>query len=219
MTRLLQVFLLCAFAPWTAFALADPLDEVSRFASDLTSYRADFEQTVISETGGLVERSSGEMVLAAPNRLRWHYLEDYEQLIVADGTSIWSYDVDLEQVTVKSQSAAAVDSPLYVLLEPAALEERYELRDNGRRDGLYFVELIPRAESTDFESIELGLRDNTLESLSILDAFGQQTLIRFSRIERNPEVDDALFRFDPPAGIDVIGDGELGLDEFALPDS
>lgn len=210
--------LLPALLLWAAAGSAEPLDQVRRFADGLASYRADFEQTVVDETGALVEQSRGQMVLAAPDRLRWHYREDYEQLIVADGRSIWSYDVDLEQVTVKPQSEAAADSPLYVLMEPAALERRYDLRSGGELDGLALIELTPKDRRTDFESIELGLRDDALESLSILDAFGQRTLIRFSAIERNAPVDEALFRFQPPRGVDVIGAEELELDSFASPD-
>ena len=202
---------------WALAATSAPLEEIHRFADGLVTYRADFEQSVVNEVGAMVEHSRGKMALAAPNRLRWHYLEAYEQLIVADGRRIWAYDVDLEQITVKTQDQDAADSPLYVLLDPALLEERYELRSNGRIDDLELIELIPRDRRTDFESIELGLRDGILQTLSIRDAFGQQTLIRFSGIERNPDLEEGLFEFEPPPGVDVIGD--LDLDSFVLPDS
>ena len=42
--------------------------------------------------------------------------------------------------------------------------------------------------------------------LEVTDNFGQRTLIRLSKLERNPKLGADLFRFTPPAGADVIGD-------------
>ena len=58
----------------------------------------------------------------------------------------------------------------------------------------------------DFERILLGLRDGRLELMIMEDAFGLRTELRFRDMERNPQLDESLFSFEPPAGVDLIGD-------------
>lgn len=213
-----------SLAAWVAAALGllclpaqalEPLQRVQQFSDGLQAYQSEFEQVVLDETGRVIEESSGRMALAVPNRLRWHYLQDFEQLIVADGERVWSYDVELEQVTVKDQDQAVTGSPLYLLMEPALLQTDYELSDLGAVEGVAMIRLVPREPRSDFEWIELGFRDNLLHRLLIRDAFGQQTFISFSDGLRNPDVSPSLFAFTPPEGIDVLSSDELDLGDIS----
>ncbi|MDJ0654246.1 MAG: outer membrane lipoprotein chaperone LolA [Xanthomonadales bacterium] len=192
----------------------EPLDRVRQFSSGLEAYQSEFQQVVVDETGRVIEESSGNMALAVPNRLRWHYLEDFEQIIVADGDKVWSYDVELEQVTVKDQAQAVTGSPLYLLMEPGLLETDYELKDLGPVEGIDMIQLIPREPRSDFEWIELGFSGGNLQRLTIRDAFGQQTFISFSQGVRNPQLSQTAFQFTPPEGIDVLGADELDLGDI-----
>jgi outer membrane lipoprotein carrier protein len=186
---------------------------LNSFSQGLSSYRAQFEQLVVDASGRELENSTGNMALMAPDRFRWHYLTPYEQLIVADGEQVWIHDVDLEQVTVKSQGDATTASPLSVLTNPAGLEQRYRLEDRGQFHESRVIGLIPLDQNSEFESVELVLRDQLLEAINIQDRFGQQTRIRFLRPQRNPDIPTQEFQFEPPPGIDVIGEADL---EFGL---
>lgn len=186
---------------------------LNSFSQGLSSYRAQFEQLVVDASGRELENSTGYMALMAPDRFRWHYLTPYEQLIVADGEQVWIHDVDLEQVTVKSQGDATTASPLSVLTNPAGLEQRYRLEDRGQFLESRVIGLIPLDQNSEFESVELVLRDQLLEAINIQDRFGQQTRIRFLRPQRNPDIPPQEFQFEPPPGIDVIGEADL---EFGL---
>ena len=186
-----------------------PLD---RFAEGLNSYRAEFQQQVVDSGGRVIEESTGDMALMAPDRMRWHYREPLEQLGVADGENVFIYDVDLEQITVRGQQGSAANSPLYVLTNPDTLDDRFEVEDRGEFHGARILALLPREADAEFDWVELGLRDQLLESIVIQDAFGQQTRITFSRSQRNLELDPGSFQFEPPAGVDVIGQEELRID-------
>jgi outer membrane lipoprotein carrier protein len=52
----------------------------------------------------------------------------------------------------------------------------------------------------------MGFKGDELEAMELKDQFGQTTVLRFSKLQRNPKVDPASFRFDPPKGADVLGD-------------
>ncbi len=192
--------------PDPALELQPELEQVlphQTFVDGLTSFGADFEQRVINENGILIEVSSGKVALHEPNQFRWHYEEPFEQLIVADGQSVWSYDVELEQVSVKSQTEAEAQSPLTLLTDPEELAAQYELTVE---DATATVRLTPKAGEGELKFVDLGFVDNMLATLVIEDGFGQRTEITFHEAVRNAALSSALFAFVPPPGIDIIGE-------------
>ena len=158
------------------------------------------------------DSSGGEVWMSRPQRFRWEYGGEFPEVVVADGERVWIYDVALEQVTVKDQSAAAADSPLNLLTEPSRLDEQFEVREAGDASGLQLLELRSRDRESGFERILLGLRNGILALMIMEDAFGLRTELRFEEIRRNPALDEALFRFQPPAGVDLLGDPGTGED-------
>ena len=176
------------------------------FFEQVQSLRAHFTQELVQAGSGTLQRSSGEVVLQRPGRFRWDYREPFRQVIVADGERLWFYDTDLEQVTVKDLEEGLGGTPAALLTSRRPLDESFKLAELPAVDGLARAELRPKARDGNFESIQLGFRGGELESMEIIDSFGQLTRLGFSAVERNPKLDPALFRFTPPAGVDVIGD-------------
>ena len=82
----------------------------------------------------------------------------------------------------------------------------FVLKDDGAKDGLEWVEAIPREKESNFERIRMGFGFSGLERMELTDTFGQATELRFTGFQRNARVDPGLFRFVPPPGADVIGD-------------
>lgn len=181
-------------------------EQLNRFSAGLETLQARFEQKVISNDGSVQDQSDGQVWLSRPRLFRWEYGGDFPELVVADGTRIWIYDVTLEQVTVRDQSGAATDSPLTLLTDPGRLDEQFEVREAGEALELQLLELRARSAETDFERILLGLRADSLELMIMEDAFGLRTELRFDDVRRNPQLDASLFSFEPPDGVDVIGD-------------
>lgn len=187
-------------------------EQLNRFSSGLETLHARFEQKVISADGAVEDSSAGQVWLSRPQRFRWEYGGEFPEVVVADGTRVWIYDVTLEQVTVKDQSTASADSPLTLLTEPARLDEQFEVREAGDASGLQLLELRSRSMETGFERILLGLVDEGLKLMIMEDAFGLRTELRFDEIQRNPVLDEGLFIFEPPAGVDLLGDLSGGDD-------
>ena len=190
----------------TALAQGPARIQLDAFSQGLDALHARFSQVVISPDSKVQDSSEGQVWLSRPQRFRWEYGGDYPELVVADGDRIWIYDEMLEQVTVKDQALAAVDSPLVLLTEPGRLEQQFEVREAGEIDGAQLLELNAISAEYQFERILLGLRDKQLVLMIMEDAFGLRTELRFDDVRRNPDLDEALFRFEPPEGTDVIGD-------------
>ncbi len=174
------------------------------FMRGLNTLRSDFSQTLSDEHGDVLETAHGRMALARPGRFRWDYLEPYEQSIIADGERLWIYDKDLEQVTVKPQAHTLASSPAMLLGGDASIRDQFAVKDLGSVDGLEWIRLLPRGADDHYTGIELGFAGGTLRQMKLADNFGQTTLIEFSHEARNPGLEPGLFRFQPPAGVDVI---------------
>jgi outer membrane lipoprotein carrier protein len=175
------------------------------FASGLDSFQADFNQIVKSQDGRVQDRTSGKVWLQTPDKLRWVYLGDFPETIVADGTNIWIHDESLQQVTVKPQSDQATDSPLMILADISQLDSQFHVNELGDYENMMLLELRSQQSESEFERILLGLDGNGIRLMVMEDAFGQRTEINFENILKNRPVDSLLFSFSAPEGTDVVG--------------
>ncbi len=202
--RLFVVAALCLFAAQTASAGA--IDKLHRFLESTKTVRADFAQIVVAKNGRKPQQSSGVMIFSRPGKFRWQIEKPYSQLLVGDGEKVWIYDPDLRQVTAKKVGAALGGTPAALLAGDNAFEKNFTLRELGEREGMEWLEAIPKTPDSGFERITLGFAGNDLKAMELFDNFGQTTSLLFARLERNPALAASLFRFTPPAGVDVIGD-------------
>jgi outer membrane lipoprotein carrier protein len=199
-------FIALCFSVVSAAAHADSIDSLRTFVSQTQSARAQFSQVVLDRSGQARQQASGIMVFSRPGKFRWTYEKPYEQLIVGDGVKLWVYDKELEQVTVKQLGEALGSSPAALLAGNNEIEKFFSLSDAGARDGLDWLEAVPKSKDTTFEFIRMGFSGSTLKLMELKDNFGQRTVIRFDKLERNPKLGPEQFKFTPPKGADVIGE-------------
>lgn len=184
--------------------LAD--SRLQTFISGTRTLSAQFTQVVTDRTGRKVQESQGSLHLSRPGKFRWVYSKPYSQIVVGDGSRLWIYDQDLEQVTVRRLDQALGESPAALLAGSNEVERLFSFRDAGEADGLSWLEATPRTKEGSFEAVRMGFRGNDIVAMEVRDNFGQVTRLRFSGIRRNPALSADLFRFTPPKGVDVIGD-------------
>ena len=179
---------------------------VQRYFQDLRTLRADFIQRVLDERSQLVQSSSGQMLMQKPGKFRWDYQKPAKQVIVADGDRIWTYDVDLAQVTVRKLDQALGSTPLALLSGAAPIEDSFTVGAVRQQDDLNWYDLTPRQPQPEFRLLRVAFKGDALVSLVLEDSFGQRTRLDFQKLERNPTLDPALLKFTPPPGVDVVGD-------------
>ena len=202
MARLL--LLLFAFLPGAAGA--SNVEALKGLLEQTTTARARFAQMVLDKNLKMLQQATGTMQFSRPGKFRWEYDKPYEQVIVSDGSRVWLYDKDLNQVTVRRLDRALGSSPAALLAGSNEIEKSYRLSSLGNQDGLDWLEAVPRTQDTAFERIRLGFGKLGLEAMELRDQFGQITVITFSTIERNARLPAEAFRFSPPKGADVISE-------------
>lgn len=176
------------------------------FATGMHSLTGNFSQTLTDINGSASKNSSGTLALQAPRQFRWDTLKPYQQTIVADGSRVWLYDPELEQVTVRIQSSEESHSPLTVLTDLKQMDKDFKVAEQGEHDGLAWLRLSSTAKDPQFDYADLGFDANGLARMKFRDQLGSTTDIRFSNWQRNTPIPPAMFNFVPPKGADVIGD-------------
>lgn len=204
-TRFAMLLSLCLLS-LVAHANDGARARLDAFAHGLHALRGHFSQTLTDANGHQNQTSTGTVALQTPRQFRWQTQSPYKQLIVADGSRVWTWDPDLEQVTVQRQSLNESHSPLTVLTDPARLDKEFKVTELGSHDGLEWLKLTPRDKARNIQSALLGFDARGLAQMRFTDRLGAHSVIRFSHWQRNPDLPPSLFNFTPPKGADVIGD-------------
>jgi outer membrane lipoprotein carrier protein len=201
---LARILAMGAFALATS-AHASALDQFKTFVSGTKAARGEFTQQQVrkSATGKTPPASSGTFVFARPGKFIWTYQKPYEQLLQADGETLYIYDKDLNQVTTKKLGNALGSSPAAILFGSNDLEKNFTLSEAGTRDGLEWLNAVPKNKDSSFEQISIGLRNGVPEAMELKDSFGQTSLLKFHNFQRNPALAAQQFKFEIPKGADV----------------
>ena len=174
------------------------------YYQSVKSLQGEFVQTTRGELDEVIETSSGTLLIQRPDRFRWTYDQPFEQIIVADGRELWVYDVDLDQVTVRPLDEVLGMGPALLLSGSyQTLDANFDIQEE--KGG--WLRLIPRQEDWDFQSIRVRMSDGVPRIVEVDTGLGQATRLELTELERNPKIDPSEFRFDPPAGVDVIAPG------------
>jgi outer membrane lipoprotein carrier protein len=212
MKKLFAALLIAACA---GSACANGLESLENFVKTVKSGRAEFTQVVTSPPkegqAARVKTSTGSFEFLRPSKFKFLYKKPFEQSIVADGQTLWLYDVDLHQVTTRKQSAVLGSTPAALIAaapDLRALQSDFTLLAAPDKDGLQWVAATPKTKDGQLQSVRVGFKADgkatELAVLEILDSFGQRSVMTFAKVEVNPALAADSFQFKPPAGADVV---------------
>jgi outer membrane lipoprotein carrier protein len=212
---LAKAYLAGMFWAWGSLAQADSVDLLAQFMKQARSGRAQFTQVVTSPSRpGQVARaknSSGSFEFQRPGKFRFDYRKPFVQSLVADGQTLWLFDVDLNQVTARPQSQVLGATPAALLTSVSdlqALKNDFQFTPEPDRDGLQWVRATPQSPDGQIRTVMVGLRAANagpeLAVLDVQDSLGQRSLLTFTVFETNPVLPASTFVFKAPAGVDVI---------------
>lgn len=201
--KILVVFVCGAFAINVA-ADESALKSFINKLDSLNAMQAQFVQTTRDQHNNALQELTGTLLVAKPGKMRWQTEPPYSQLVVSDNQSVWFYDEDLEQVTIRDMEQRIQETPALLLSgNTDEIKQNFDItyQNNGQFSR---YSLAPKDSSQLFEKIEFQYYDNTLESMRIYDATGQVTEIVFTEIDLAPQINESTFQFKAPNGVDVI---------------
>ncbi len=211
-TRLLgKLIAILIIANYVIPARANGLESLETFVKTVKTGKADFSQVVTPPAkegqAPRIKTSTGSFEFSRPGQFKFVYKKPFEQTIVADGQTLWLYDVDLNQVTARKQAQVLGSTPAALIASAAdlrALQADFTLANAPDKDGLEWVTATPKTKDGQVQTVRIGFRAGNLAALDILDSFGQTSRMSFSGFVANALLDATAFQFKPPAGADVL---------------
>ncbi len=205
MRVMIRLFIVIALFAGESFAQPSAEQSLYNILRTIGSLQANFYQQVLDAGGQVLQEATGTFELKKPGKFRWQYGAPYSQHIISDGENLWMLDLELAQATVQPLEQALGAAPIVLLTAIRPLKEDFEIKAMPDEFGLTWVALVPRIQDTEFFRIEMGMDGDAVVEMKLYDHFDQQTIIRFSKLQKNQKIPDDRFKFNIPDGVDVIG--------------
>ena len=198
MIRVLNITILLM---WMSYVYAStPSEQLTLRLDNIRTMQAAFNQTVVDKSGKVIQKSAGKMALERPGKFRWEVTKPFSQLIITRGSRLWIFDSDLDQVTVRSLSKEAGETPALLLSDRSIrLTNDFYVTVKGS----WFL-LQPKKADAMFASIEMNFVNNEIREMILKDHLGQTTHIQFLHVTLNKPLSSSLFVFHIPPHVDVI---------------
>ena len=207
MNKLFFVFIMLSLN-----VFAEGISDLNAFVNNVSSMSSEFSQVVLDKKGSKLQDVEGVMLFKRPNKFRWDYLKPYQNQIISDGDRLYMYDQDLRQVSINSIAKVGGSTPL-LIIAGKNIEKYFTLKNIESQAGdessqnIKWVEAIPKEEGAGFSKVMLGLTENKLSVMNIVDAFEHITTISFRNAKYNVSLSDNDFLFKLPNGVDVVQNG------------
>ena len=190
-----------------AVAIVEALQKSYDATIDFT---ADFRQETEVKTLNRTMKAAGKLSFKRPGKMLWRYEEPKNQFVLTDGKHLYFYQPEQNQV-IKSplKNAFRGDIPLSFLLGLGNLKKDFNATLKGSDDSQNILRLEPKGEAGGFSEILVGVSkaSSDIVWVSVRDAAGNLTTLRFSAMRKGVGVNDSLFQVKIPNGADIV---ELG---------
>jgi outer membrane lipoprotein carrier protein len=213
MIRILICALLAAIVPRASLA-AQELDAIVRKVQERYDATRDFtadvtqEMTIVSL--GKTTTAHGTVAFKRPGKMRWDLSQGEQQVIVADGETLWLYQPSEKQVLKAPFDAAfRATTPISFLTGVGKIAQDFEVSvdpEDDKRSAEMHLLLVPRRDSSGVGKLRLTVaRDSgEIRGAEIRDPFGNVSRLHFEHMQRNVGLKDDQFAFQVPPGVDVI---------------
>lgn len=197
---------LCFANANSSFAQTEDVDYLNSLLDGIETLSADVLQLIVESDGGVLEESEIKMFLKKPDGFFWETLSPFPELIVTDGQKLWNYQPDLEQVVIEDWDSGRSELAAQLLNgQTQNLADEYSIEVVSPEDSEHQeFKLVPFSANSIYQQISINFMRTELDTIHLDNKNGQQTVWRFENVTRNLELEDSLFIFMPPAGIEII---------------
>lgn len=190
---------------------ADAQADLIQSLEKINTYKAHFNQRIRDTNGEKISQSKGDIMVKRPGKFYWKSQAPDPVLVVADGKHLWTYDIELEQVTKQDLKPVLTNSPAALLAgKVETLTNNYKIsfaKKASCQQSDRCFELRPLHQEEHFSHVFIGFSKNDLVEIRMKNSLGQDIYTRFTQVKVNQSIDNKHFAFQPPRGVDVIQAG------------
>ncbi|MGZ3454788.1 MAG: LolA family protein [Polyangiales bacterium] len=198
-------------------APADIAAKIQKAYLSINTYEADFEQQYSMKAFNQVKTSKGHVVFQKPapsagpkdgGKMRWDYVEPKDNLVVSDGTTLWSYVASEKQARKMLVKDSQMPTALAFLTGKGDLSKDFNLAlaDTQNFKGGYVLKATPKQATNLYNFVMFYVDGTTFQVVRVLIVDGQDNRNRFDfkSPKVNGQVASSIFTWSPPTGVTVI---------------
>ena len=211
MKHYLHLIFLTVFlsVPASSFALdaIGIVDKIQKQYDATNTFQAQFTQKSFLRILGQSQKAEGVVYIKKPGKMKWEYNAPDRQVLISNPEGLWLYLPDEQQVTkMQVQSVYSSNTPALFLAGRGQLTQSFSIKKVTEKDGLYIAELIPRDKLKNLAKMVLLADKNNFQIVGsrVYDNLGNKTEMIFRKIQTNPDLDENIFSFEVPKGVEVI---------------
>ncbi len=199
---------LCVILAAPAVSRADDalVGKIQAHYQKVSSLSGEFKQILVHKESGSRTEQAGNLAFRKPLLVRWEVTTPRrEELIVVNAKELWDY-IPGEEIVYKYPVSLVQDSRtmIKVITGQADLREDFKVKAAGREDGLNKLKLIPKEATQQITMAVIWVSDDgTIKRAMIQDFFGNENDITFTSLDFDVPMQDSLFKFTPPAGVEM----------------
>ena len=149
---------------------------------------------------------SGKIVFKQPSLLRWESVKPEQELLIVGESIVWDYFPE-DKLALKYHTKQLFNSKTMIkfISGQAKLEEDFVVENQGDDNGLIKLKLMPLEPETGMvlAYVWIDPEKKMMRKVLVVDFYGNGNEVYMSNIEIDPAVDDSIFQFTPPEGVDV----------------
>ena len=191
----------------SALSLDSILNQVEK-RYDINDFSVRFFQTSTLKAMEIQETASGKLQVKRPGMMRWDYEKPDKQIIVSDGTHLWVYRPEDNQVMVgRAPSFFGEGKGAGFLSDIKSVRKNFLITlENKEGEKTHRLKLIPKNQTQDLSRIYLVVSPYTFEVMEVItyNLYDDETRIGLTDYIYDRNLEDDLFRFEIPDGADVI---------------
>ena len=198
----LSLFFLAVASP--VVAQDNAINELDNLLQGVDTLSADITQLIIQSDGGVLEESEILLRVKRPNGFYWETISPFPELLVTNGTTLWNYQPDLDQVVIEDWDPDQSELAAQLLYgrTDSLTNEYYVVAINSEQSRSF--ELKPKSADSLYDLITINFVNETLDLIYIQNNSGERTAWQFTGSRINIPMVDDLFEFSPPEGIEII---------------
>ena len=201
---------LCAATETVNLSVDQILDRVEKRYTN-SKFSADFIQKSTLKAMNITDLATGKVYIKYPGMMRWEYEKPDRQIIITDADRLWIYRPEDNQVmTGKAPTFFGDGKGASFLSDIRLIRQKFDisLEQGGQaeNDLFYHLKLIPREKTLDISEIRLMVSRQTFNVLQVMtiNFYGDETRIDLINFAFGVDLDDSLFSFTIPPGVDVL---------------
>lgn len=158
------------------------------------SFQSHFEQIMRDEQGEIIDKMDGTISIMKPDNFRWHYKNPYEQIIIGNGVKLISYDIDLNDITIRDYRSINNTVPIIMLKsDEDSVNDLKLINSYYDSDNLFWVTAQYQLSNNDEFVFDVAFSNKVIAKMLIKDSLNQDMIINFINPVINTKLDSDLF--------------------------